>query len=53
MSDSIVSIKGMDALVHRYVVGMVVRVYGFLSTQWISGGQLRIMGSALEGEHFG
>jgi hypothetical protein len=31
---------------------MVVRVYGSLATQRISGGQLRIMGRVLAGEHF-
>jgi hypothetical protein len=52
MSGSVVSIRAMDDLVHCYVAVMVVRVYGSLSTQWISGGQLRIMGRALAGEHF-
>jgi hypothetical protein len=52
MSVSIVSIGDMDALVHRCVVTMIVRVYGSLATQQISGGQLRIMGRALIGENF-
>ena len=52
ISGSIVSIKAMDALVHHCVVVMIVRVYGSLVTQHISGGQLRIMGWALVGEHF-
>jgi hypothetical protein len=52
MSIYVVSIRAMDSLVHCYVVVMVVRVYGSLATQWISGGQLRIMGRALEGENF-
>jgi hypothetical protein len=42
----------MDALVHRCIASMIVRVYGSLATQWISGGQLRIMQRALGGEHF-
>jgi hypothetical protein len=52
MSGSVVSIGAMDALVHRCVAAMVVRVYGSLATQWISGGQLRIMERALVGKHF-
>jgi hypothetical protein len=52
MSGSMVSIGDMDALAHRCVAAMVVRFYGSLATQWISGGQLRIMGRALVGEHF-
>jgi hypothetical protein len=52
MSGSVVSIGAMDALVHPYVAAMIVRVYGSLMTQWISGGQLRIMGRELAGEHF-
>jgi hypothetical protein len=52
MSGSVVSIGAMDALVHRCVEAMVVRVYGSLATQQISGGQLRIMERALAGEHF-
>jgi hypothetical protein len=51
MSGSVVSIRAMDSLVHRCVATMVVRVYGSLVTQQISGGQLRIMGRALAGEH--
>jgi hypothetical protein len=52
MSGSIVSIGAMDALAHRCVAAMIVRVYGSLATQRISGGQLRVMGRALAGEHF-
>jgi hypothetical protein len=52
MSGSVVSIGVMDALVHHCVATMVVRVYGSLATQRISGGQLRIMERALAGEHF-
>jgi hypothetical protein len=43
VSGSMVRIWAMDALVHRFVASMIVRVYGSLTTQWISGGQLRIM----------
>jgi hypothetical protein len=52
MSGSMVSIGAMDALVHHCVETMVVRVYGSLVTQRISGGQLRIMERALGGENF-
>jgi hypothetical protein len=53
MLGSMVIIGAMHALVHRYVATIVVRVYGSLATQRISGGQLRIMGRALVGDHFG
>jgi hypothetical protein len=52
MSSSIVSIGVMDALVHRCVATMIVRVYGSLTTQRINGGQLSVMGRALVDEHF-
>jgi hypothetical protein len=52
MSSSVVRIGVMDALVHRCVASLIVRVYGSLMTQRISGGQLRIMQRALGGEHF-
>jgi hypothetical protein len=38
MSSSMVSIGVIDSLVHHCVAVMVVRVYGSLTTQWISGG---------------
>jgi hypothetical protein len=31
---------------------MVVRIYGSLGTQWITGGQLRIVERVLDGDHF-
>jgi hypothetical protein len=52
MSNSMVRIGAMDALVHRYIASMIVRVYGSLATQQINGGQMRIMQRALSGEHF-
>jgi hypothetical protein len=52
MSISVVRIGAMDALVDRCVASMIVRVYGYLTTQQINGGQLRIMQRALGGEHF-
>jgi hypothetical protein len=52
MSGSMVSIGVMDTLVHHCMVEMVVRFYGSLATQRISGGQLRIMERALSDDHF-
>jgi hypothetical protein len=52
MSDTVVSIGAMDALEHRCIAVMIVRVYGSLVTQWISGGQLMVMERVLAGEHF-
>jgi hypothetical protein len=52
MLGPIVSIRVMDALAHRCVAAMIVRVYGSLTTQQISGGQMSVMGRALASEHF-
>jgi hypothetical protein len=52
MSGSVVSIGAMDSLAHRCIAPMIVRVYGFLATQHISGGQLSVMERVLVGEHF-
>jgi hypothetical protein len=38
MSGSIMSIGVMDALAHHCIAAMIVRVYGSLATQRISGG---------------
>jgi hypothetical protein len=38
MFDSMVRIGAMDALVHHFIASIIVRVYGSLATQWISGG---------------
>ena len=43
MLGSMVSIGEMDDLVHRCMAAMIMRVYGSLSTQRISGHQLRVM----------
>jgi hypothetical protein len=48
----VVRIGAMDALVHRFIATIIVRVYESLATQWISGGQLKIMQRELSGEHF-
>jgi hypothetical protein len=47
-----VSIGLIDALAHRCIAMMIVRVYGSLATQWINGGQLMVMERVLAGEHF-
>jgi hypothetical protein len=52
MSGTVVSIGAMDALAHRCIAVMIVRVYGSLATQWISGGQLMVMERVLADEHF-
>jgi hypothetical protein len=52
MSGTIVSIGAMDALAHRCIVVMIMRVYGSLVTQRISGGQLIVMERVLASEHF-
>jgi hypothetical protein len=52
MSGSVVCIEVMDALLHQCIMTMIVRIYGSLATQWISGGQLRIMQRVLDGEPF-
>jgi hypothetical protein len=52
MSGTIVSIGSIDSLVHRCITTMIVRVYGSLATQRISGGQLMVMERVLAGEQF-
>ena len=52
MSGSVVRIGVMDSLVHRCIAVMILSVYGSLATQWIIGGQLRIMQRELGGDHF-
>jgi hypothetical protein len=52
MSSTVVSIGAMDALAHPCIAAMIVRVYGSLATQQISGGQLCVMERVLVGEHF-
>ena len=38
MSGTVVSVSVIDSLVHRCIAAMIVRVYGSLTTQRISGG---------------
>jgi hypothetical protein len=52
MSDTVVNIGAMDTLVHRCIAAMIVRVYGSLAMQQISGGQLMVMERVLADEHF-
>jgi hypothetical protein len=52
MSGSVTFIEAMDALLHQCITAMIVRIYGSLATQWISGGQLRIMKRVLDGDFF-
>jgi hypothetical protein len=52
MSGLVVCIDAMDSLLHQHISTMIVRIYGSLGTQWISGGQLRIMKRVLDGDMF-
>jgi hypothetical protein len=52
MFGMVVSILSIDSLAHRCIAAMIVRVYGSLATQWISGGQLLVLERVLAGERF-
>jgi hypothetical protein len=52
MSDTVVSIGAMDALDHRYISTMILRVCGSLVTQQIICGQLMVMERVLASEQF-
>jgi hypothetical protein len=52
MSGTVVSISAIDSLAHRCIAAMIVRVYGSLATQRISGGQLLVLERVLDGEQF-
>jgi hypothetical protein len=52
MSGTVVSIQVMDSLAHRCIATMIVRVYGSLAMQWISGGKLMVMERVFISEHF-
>jgi hypothetical protein len=43
MSGTVVSVSAIDSLAHRCITTMIVRVYGSLATQRISGGQLLVL----------
>jgi hypothetical protein len=49
MSGTVVSISGIDSLTHRCIAAMIVRVYGSLVTQRISGGQLVVLERVMVG----
>jgi hypothetical protein len=50
MSGSVVRIETMGDLLHQCIASMIVRIYGSLVTQQISGGQLIIMQRFLDGD---
>jgi hypothetical protein len=50
--DTVLIIGAMDALAHRCIGTMIVRVYGSLATQRIRGGQLMVMERVLASENF-
>jgi hypothetical protein len=52
MSGTMVSISDIDSLAHRCIATMIVRIYGSLATQWISGGQLLVLERVVGGEKF-
>jgi hypothetical protein len=52
MSRTVVSISAIESLAHRYIAAMIVRIYGSLVTQWISGGQLLVLERVVAGEQF-
>jgi hypothetical protein len=43
MSGTVVSVSGLDSLLHHCIAAMIVHVYGSLVTQRISGGQLLLL----------
>jgi hypothetical protein len=43
MFGTVVKISGLDALLHRCIAAMIVRVYGSRATHRISGGKLLVM----------
>jgi hypothetical protein len=52
MSGTVVSIDAIDSLAHRCIATMIVRIYGSLATQRISGGQLLVLERVVAGEQF-
>jgi hypothetical protein len=43
MSRTVVSVSGLDSLLHRCIATMIVHIYGSLATQRISGGHLLVL----------
>jgi hypothetical protein len=52
MSGSVIRIEAIDDLLTECITAMVVRIYGSLGTQWITGGQLRVVEQVLDGDLF-
>jgi len=50
MSGSVIRIEAIDDLLMECITAMVVRIYGSLGTQQITGGQLRIVEWVLDGD---
>jgi hypothetical protein len=49
---SVMWIEAIDDLLTECIMTMVVRIYGSLGTQWIIGGQLRVVEEVLDGDLF-
>jgi len=52
MSGSVIRIETIDDLLMECIAAMVVRIYGSLGTQRITGGQLRVVDRVLNGDLF-
>jgi hypothetical protein len=52
MSGSVIQIEAIDNLMMECIAAMVVRIYGSLGTQQISGVQLRVVEWVLDGDLF-
>jgi hypothetical protein len=52
MSGTVVSISAIDSLAHCFIMAMIVRVYGSLAIQRISGGQLLMLERVVVDEKF-
>jgi hypothetical protein len=49
MAVTVMSISGIDALLHRCIAAMIIRVYGSLATHRISGGEMFLMERVVAG----
>jgi hypothetical protein len=52
MSGLVMWIEAIDDLFTKYIAAMVVRIYGFLGTHRIIGGQMRVVEEVLDGDLF-
>jgi hypothetical protein len=52
MLSSIICIEAIDEFLTKFITSMVVRIYRFLGTQWITSGQLRVVEEVLDGDLF-